>query len=122
MVKLRLFTHELSGEDGEGSKTVAHQELEVEVPEAVASGLVALFFNNPEGTTSVHEETLASFPVDVPPVDVPPVAGELKAAIEGALDLAGAERRGEPTRGLSLVITKLEEALMWHLSDASDRP
>ena len=35
---------------------------------------------------------------------------ELEAAIEDALDVA---RQNEPSRENSLVITKLEEALMW---------
>ena len=63
MQTVKLFTHEVApGHEDDEDAPLAHQELELRLPEAVAERVATIFYDNPEGTTSVHEETLAQFP------------------------------------------------------------
>lgn len=67
-VDLKLFTHELvegTNPDFPDGSYLVHHELNISVPEEVASDVVRIFHDNPTGNTSVHEDTLALYPVPV---------------------------------------------------------
>ncbi len=60
-VTLKLFTHKL-GPGPPAEAELIHTALELTVPEADAPAVVRSYYNG-DGHTSVHEETLAQFPV-----------------------------------------------------------